>query len=893
MDSATLSAVVAGEDDNALLVAAGLAKEAAMLFQTGKFVECLKLLNQLLQKKEDDPKVLHNIAVAESFQDGCSDPKRLIKALENIKAKSRGLRSYVSALLICEASLTKSCKSKVLLFSVITFTSLLSSSYRRIYCWRELPWSASLNADNKTYSPEKQSEELAHASGEHLEVANNNGSMHTASTRRSNTAVHASSSVVYSDEFSTSVSMFNIAVIWYHLHEYAKSFSYLDTLYQNIEPIGEGTALRICLLLLDVTLLCRNASRSADVISYMEKFFCVNSLTNQVDNGTAVHHQSLLVSKSTSFPSNSIIPDASHTDSTANTSENSLTRTLSEEALEDESLKLLSALDLSLQNLQRSGIASSNDLHRRIQAEETLSTADLRLKLHLYKVRLLLLTRNLKAAKREVKMAMNIARGKDYHLALYLKSQLEYARGNHRKAIKLLMASSNSTEKGISSSMYYNNLGCIYYSLGKLHTSGVFFSKALNNSSFLRKEKHPKLVTLSQDKSLLITYNCGVHSLACGKPFHAARCFQTASLIFYNRPLLWLRIAECCLMALEKGMIKSNSSASDRSDIRVNVIGKGKWRHLSLRNGSALNGISQGKYVGTDNLFTADGRQPDLSLSLAWQCLFNALYLLDSLEANDSVFSSESESREALLSQSTNHKNASLVNSNGEVKEQKSGNNQNASLQNSVLDYKHIRIKENRIMKQVILADLAFVELALGNPLKALSTAKSLLKLPDCSKMHIFLGNMYAAEALCLLNRPKEAAEHLMMYVSGGNNIELPYSREDCEKWTVEKVVDGDEPNRTFSTADESQRCVFPSPEEARGMFCANYAANFALLGNLEQAQHFLTKALSDIPNSSQVIVTAIYVDIKRGSTQDALAKLKQHNGVRFLPGNVTLNDSS
>ena len=45
------------EDDVALSVAAGLAKEAALLFQAGKFAECVSVLKQLLHKKEDDPKV--------------------------------------------------------------------------------------------------------------------------------------------------------------------------------------------------------------------------------------------------------------------------------------------------------------------------------------------------------------------------------------------------------------------------------------------------------------------------------------------------------------------------------------------------------------------------------------------------------------------------------------------------------------------------------------------------------------------------------------------------------------------------------------------------------------------------------------------------------------------
>lgn len=192
----------------------------------------------------------------------------------------------------------------------------------------------------------------------------------------------------------------------------------------------------------------------------MEKAFGVNSIS-QVDNGNSAQQHPAIVSISTSVPSKSTIPDCSNYDSvtTANTFVNSLS-TLSEEALEDESLRLLSSLGSSEQSRERlSGIPSFNDLLR-THAEESISAADLRLKLHLYKVRLLLLTRNLKAAKREVKMAMNIAHGKDYPTALYLKSQLEYARGNHRKAIKLLMASSNHTETGISS-MYYNNLGCI------------------------------------------------------------------------------------------------------------------------------------------------------------------------------------------------------------------------------------------------------------------------------------------------------------------------------------------------------------------------------------------------------------------------------------------------
>ncbi|XP_059635153.1 uncharacterized protein LOC132277330 [Cornus florida] len=849
-DSSSSSSAAANRDasspdgDCVLSVTAALAKDAGSLFHSGKFAECVDVLNQLLQKKEDDPKIRHNLAITEYFQDGCSDPNKLIEMLNNVK---------------------------------------------------------------------KRSDELAHVSGEHVDAVSNLGNKAISGSKGTNSMAHQvpaanSSSVVYADEFDTSVTMLNIAVIWFHLHEYSKAFAILESLYQKIEPIDEATALHICLLFLDVALASRDPWKFVDVISYVEKAYCVNSLVSQGDNGSSMQQQSSnLVGKSSSFPSNSSATDAFNSDlvASANASENSLSRTLSEET-EYETL---------LWTLARpSGLQSSNDFSR-IPADQCISTTDLRLKLHLYRVRFLLLTKNLKAAKREVKMAMNIARGKDSSMALLLKSQLEYARGNYRKAIKLLMASSNRTELG-NSIIYNNNLGCIYYQLGKYHTSTVFFSKALSNSLSLRKEKPLKLLSFSQNKSLHIIYNCGVQYLACGKPILAARCFHKASLIFNNRPLLWLRIAECCLMALEKGLLKSSAAPSNRSEIKVHVVGKGKWRQLVMEDGTPRNGHVD--IVGRGDLFLGDDRQPNLSMSFAKQCLSNALYLLDCYESkySKSVLSSsstleENESRETASSKNTNYKSVSSgdakassltagsgqANANGDVKEQKVGNSPNTALQNSILDYENKCRKENHIIKQALLADLAFVELELRNPLKALSAARSLLSLPECSRIYIFLGNVYAAESLCLLNRPKEAAEHLFFYLSNGSNVELPYNEEDCEQWRVEKTMDCEELNGGSVTANNSslnelQGFMFLKPEEARGTLYANLGAMSAIQGDLEHAHQFVMQALSTIPNSPEAILTAIYLDLMFGKTQEALAKLKQCSHIRFLPDSLQLNSS-
>ncbi|XP_022755171.1 CCR4-NOT transcription complex subunit 10-like isoform X2 [Durio zibethinus] len=809
---------IAGDDDGILSVTSALAKDAALYFLSRKFAECVDILNQLKPKKEDDPKILHNIAIAEFFRDGCSDPKKLLEVLNNVK---------------------------------------------------------------------KRSLELAYASGEQVESGSNIGNKVTSGSKGSDSTTHQFSAsngagIIYTDEFDTSVTALNIT-----------------------------TALHICLLLLDVVLACHDASKSADVLNYLEKAFGVGNV-NQGDNGNmAVQQPANLVGKLSSVTSSSLVSDASGSDLAAsiNASENPLSRTLSEDPLDE----MFSTLDIGGQNLSRpAGLTSANDLPR-TTVDRSISGVDLKLQLQLYKVRFLLLTRNVKLAKREVKHAMNIARGRDSSMALLLKAQLEYARGNHRKAIKLLMASSNRTDAA-NSSMFNNNLGCIYYQLGKYHMAAVLFSKALSNCSSLQKEKPLKLLTFSQDKSLLITYNCGLQYLACGKPILAARCFLKSSLIFYKRPLLWLRFAECCLMAVEKGLVKGSWTPSDRSDIRVSVIGKGRWRKLIIEDGISRNGLVDSVEKG-DWALGGDG-EPKLSLTFARQCLYNALHLLNFSEwghlksvlpSNSSL--EENESSDAASSKNSNHKDVlgidskssnmsvGLVNSNGDLKEPKGGTNQEI-IQSSIFYYEDVCRRENQMIKQSLLANLAYVELELENPLKALSVARSLLELPGCSRIYIFLGHVYVAEALCLLNKPNEAAEHLSVYLSGGNNVELPFGQEDFEQWRVEKPVDFEESNGGTSAAKNPspeglREFMFLKPEEARGTLYANLAAVSAVQGELERANHFVMQALSLVPNSREATMTAIYIDLMLGKSQEALSKLKHCSHVWFLPSSLQLNKSS
>ncbi|GAB4832821.1 hypothetical protein Ancab_006838 [Ancistrocladus abbreviatus] len=647
------------------------------------------------------------------------------------------------------------------------------------------------------------------------------------------------------------------------------------------------------------------------VINYLEKTFGVSDMNNQADNGTTAAQQPPNQEVKSSVPGNASASDDPSSDgaTTGNISVEPFSRSFSDVAIEYESL--FSTLDIGGEDISGlSDVSSTNDL--RNPADHSSVAMDLRLKMPLYRVQLLLLTRSLKAAKREVKLTMSIARGKESSRALLLKSQLEYARGNYPKAMKLLAASNNLTEVG-SSIIVNNNYGCTYYQQGKYHTSGTFFLKALKECSDLQKEKPRNFSSFSQDKSLLITYNCGLQNLACGRPTLAACYFQRASLVFKNRPLLWLRLAECCLMAVEMGPWKSSVSLPHRLEPGVHVIGQGKWRHLAVDNGFSRNGhVNSGE---RDILVSGTDRESELSISFAKQYLVNALHLLTEWElkyVKSSLLSmptpEESEPSDAAVPKTSNQKSSSgndsktesketvsagQVNLNGEIKEPRGVTSFNNSVVSSLSEYEDICRRENQMIRQAILVDLAFVELELGNPLKALSVAQSLLELPECSKMHAFLAHLYAAEALCLLNRPNEAADHLLIYSSGRSTVQLPYTKEDCEQWQIKKIIDADEPNPGSDPASkpapapEESQDVFLKPGEARGALYVNLAVMFVMQGDLEQANSFATLALSTIPESREAVLVAVYLDLKCGNNEEALAKLKRCRHVSFLASSV------
>uniref|UniRef100_A0A8W8KAD1 CCR4-NOT transcription complex subunit 10 n=1 Tax=Magallana gigas TaxID=29159 RepID=A0A8W8KAD1_MAGGI len=249
-------------------------------------------------------------------------------------------------------------------------------------------------------------------------------------------------------------------------------------------------------------------------------------------------------------------------------------------------------------------------------------------KISLYKTRCLLMMKSMKSCKREIKslmstQAMNTA-------VIYLKSNFEHLRGNHKKAMKMLgsVSTSDFTEAGeCMPVMYNNNLGCIHFHLSKHHLGAFHFRKAFQENENAIKDikrgaEHNKnlsgktLNSIGMSRHFELLYNMGIQLLHCGKAMPAFDCLVEAVQVFRSNPRLWLRLAECCIMAN-----RQNNDEDRKLEKRLEVIqgSDGSGIHRKLRLGPGLK---------KDNPSPGTPAIPAATHEFAALCLKNALHLL-------------------------------------------------------------------------------------------------------------------------------------------------------------------------------------------------------------------------------------------------------------------------
>ncbi|XP_054240670.1 CCR4-NOT transcription complex subunit 10 isoform X5 [Indicator indicator] len=575
------------------------------------------------------------------------------------------------------------------------------------------------------------------------------------------------------DDVENSMLYYNQAVILYHLRQYTEAISVGEKLYQFIEPFEEKFAQAVCFLLVDLYLLTYQAEKALHLLAVLEKM--ISQGNNNSKNGK--------------------------NESGGNTNKDSSNQKAESGALIE--------------------VAKS--------------------KIHQYKVRAYIQMKSLKACKREIKSVMNTAGNSAP--SLFLKSNFEYLRGNYRKAVKLLNSANIAEHPGFMKTgeclrcMFWNNLGCIHFAMGK-HNLGIFyFKKALQENDNAcaqlgtgssdpgKKFSGRPMCTLLTNKRYELLYNCGIQLLHIGRPLAAFECLIEAVQVYHSNPRLWLRIAECCIAANKGTSEQETKGLPSKKGIVQSIVGQGYHRKIVLASQSIQN------VVYNDGQSSAI---PVASMEFAAICLRNALLLLPE---------DQQEPKQENGSKTSN---------------QLGGNTENS--------------ESNEACRCSILACSAYVALALGDNLMALNHADKLLQQPKLSGSLKFLGHLYAAEALISLDRISDAITHL--------NPE-----------NVTDVSLGISSNEQDQAGKQTPQCYPSSVTSARTMMLFNLGSAYCLRSEYDKARKCLHQAASlihpkEIP--PEAILLAVYLELQNGNTQLALQIIKRN---QLLPSVKPLSE--
>ncbi|XP_062364960.1 CCR4-NOT transcription complex subunit 10 isoform X3 [Cinclus cinclus] len=587
------------------------------------------------------------------------------------------------------------------------------------------------------------------------------------------------------DDVENSMLYYNQAVILYHLRQYTEAISIGEKLYQFIEPFEEKFAQAVCFLLVDLYLLTYQAEKALHLLAVLEKM--ISQGNNNSKNGK-------------------------------NESGNNTNKDSSNQKAESGAL---------------------------IEVAKS--------KIHQYKVRAYIQMKSLKACKREIKSVMNTAGNSAP--SLFLKSNFEYLRGNYRKAVKLLNSANIAEHPGFMKTgeclrcMFWNNLGCIHFAMGK-HNLGIFyFKKALQENDNAcaqlgtgssdpgKKFSGRPMCTLLTNKRYELLYNCGIQLLHIGRPLAAFECLIEAVQVYHSNPRLWLRIAECCIAANKGTSEQETKGLPSKKGIVQSIVGQGYHRKIVLASQSIQN------VVYNDGQSSAI---PVASMEFAAICLRNALLLLPE---------DQQEPKQENISKTSN---------------QLGGNTENA--------------ESSEACRCSILACSAYVALALGDNLMALNHADKLLQQPKLSGSLKFLGHLYAAEALISLDRISDAITHLNP--ENVTDVSLGISSNEQDQGS-----DKGENEAMESSGKQTPQCYPSSVTSARTMMLFNLGSAYCLRSEYDKARKCLHQAASlihpkEIP--PEAILLAVYLELQNGNTQLALQIIKRN---QLLPSVKTLSD--
>ena len=312
---------------------------------------------------------------------------------------------------------------------------------------------------------------------------------------------------------------YNEAVTLYCLRQYPRSLQILTKIFSLVEQLDESLARQVCFLLAEVYLRLHFPIKTLKMVHFME--------TSLLSHGA----------------------------------------------------KLKSTLPLERERDKEKDCDGKEDLKNSF-GDELLIPPGVRIRLQRLKIRANLALSQTEEAEKELTLLNEI--DPENAATLCLKSKTLFFQGSFAESLKQLKPPKDDgvyKERGESDVvMYHNNVGCVYHAMGKYHLACLHFQKSLNKSSellaefpkpstgnyFIRNQfvficsfyyihtlgdplSNRPMVTIGSNYKYEMLYNMGVSLLYARKPADAFDCLIEAVQLHHRDPLIWLRLAECCI----------------------------------------------------------------------------------------------------------------------------------------------------------------------------------------------------------------------------------------------------------------------------------------------------------------------------------------------------------
>ncbi|KAG1696971.1 CCR4-NOT transcription complex subunit 10 [Nymphon striatum] len=603
------------------------------------------------------------------------------------------------------------------------------------------------------------------------------------------------------EDIAHCVLYFNQAVIYYHQHKYQTAIDLMNKIFDFIEPLDMDFKKKILFLFIELYLCIYEPKKAHNLINYADKL-----LFQQPSDSKIAESKNLNSTSSDQFDISVFKP------------------------------KLLQVLTYNYNQY----------------------------KVHQYRVRSYMMLKSTKACKREIK---SLSSSGLVSQASYLKANMEYLRGNYKKAVRVLnsvavLDKPNFQETGENQNVYYyNNMGCIYFYLGKPNLSYHYFNKASkeNNNEFKKLSdtfnedhsmKNLPLPVVSGNMQAKLLYNIGIACLHAGQPLNAFEYLIKVAKVYKSNPRLWLRIAECCIKVHKMTNEVDFKKPEKEVQFVKKIVGSGEHRKVILT-----------ANIGNKNESEIRNTTHGPNLQFAAICLKNALFLTKLPCPQPGNSDSSGQKTEQVEDQD---KSSQII-----------GNNATNDAETPeqfirAMPVHSMNIAEITSLRTSILTASSYVNLVLEDPVLALHYAEEVLKQPKLLSMHRYLAHMYAAEAMIKLDRLSEAIDYLN-YNSFGPDFNIS-SNIEIEKGNIESNTENHCSSSTLNK--EIDKSWFPtSTTTAQNAMQYNLTVSHTLRGELDKAQCQLQKMIestakngSDIPIQAPIL--SAYIQLQSASLQ-------------------------